>query len=85
MSMYYVKKMKWHKMVDIVKSIYNDNVFLSPYQSFDFLNTVKLGKNDKNPFITLGYVEDNFVLFKRFSLLNPSAYPIGNVATVISF
>lgn len=54
---------KWKELKDIHEKIYRNNTMLSPYQSYEFLSIVGLGKNDKNPVNTIGYKEKNFVIF----------------------
>lgn len=61
----YVKIYKWVELKEIHNSIYCNNKMLTPYQSYEFLRIVGLGKNDKNPFQTIGYKEQNFVLFDQ--------------------
>ena len=58
-----VKIYKWKDLKTIHNQIYNNNKLLTPYQSYEFLSKIKLGKNDRNPFETFGYKEQNFVLF----------------------
>lgn len=58
-----IKMYKWKDLKTIHNQIYNKNNVLTPYQSYEFLSEIKLGKNDRNPFETIGYKEQNFVLF----------------------
>lgn len=54
----------WKDLRGIAEQLYMDNPYLSPYQSYDFLTIVGLGRVDKNPFACWGYKPYNFVLYR---------------------
>ena len=52
---------KFNIVKDDIDSLYNNNPFMSPYQSFDFLSITGKGMTDKQPWLTLFMRELNAV------------------------
>ena len=57
-------KLKWNECEKICEAMYRNNKWLTPYQSYYFLNTVKLGRKETNPFCTVGYKEVNVAIYR---------------------
>lgn len=65
--MYEMRLVLWENIKDICEMLYKNNNYLTPYQEYDFLNTVGIGRKETSPFCTVGYRPNTFVLYKDSS------------------
>lgn len=59
-----IKKVKWNSIEEIAHTLYDGNSYLTPYQSFEFLDTVGLGRTETAPQNNLGYKEATLLVSK---------------------
>lgn len=59
-----VERIEWNNCESIIKQLYSGNIYLTPYQSWEYLNSTGKGFTARHPLNMLGIKEKCFVLYE---------------------
>lgn len=62
--MYELKTVRWEDCKEVCETLYNNNIYLTPYQEYCFLNRIGIGRKETNPFCTIGFRDETYILYK---------------------